>query len=337
MKEGLEIVCVEGGVPGLKAARREEPDLILLDLDMPDMSGFDVCRSLKADAELCMIPVLFLSGSTTPEDKIIGLDLGAVDYVTKPFDAFELRARVRAALRTKHLQDLLIEHAHIDPLTGLPNRRALMERLQQEWARIERHGGQLSFIMADIDHFKRVNDRYGHHVGDKVLQEVAGAIAAQCRESDLPARFGGEEFAIVVPDETAAAAVHLAERCRHEIAKVCVAVQHETRDGHGKLRRGRFRRSFHARGPDEARRRGPLPGQGGRTQPGPILERRHRPRADAVRSDRRRLLRFAGAAAGNGMNRTLDMTTAGARCRTYREDMPPETPRRKVLQNVDPG
>ena len=124
-----------------------------------------------------------------------------MDYVTKPFDAFELRARVRAALRTKHLQDLLFEHAHIDPLTGLPNRRALMERLQSEWARIERHGGRLSFIMADIDHFKRVNDRYGHHVGDRLLQEVAGAIAGQCRETDLPARYGGEEFAILVPDE----------------------------------------------------------------------------------------------------------------------------------------
>jgi two-component system, cell cycle response regulator len=227
MKEGLEIVCVQGGVLGLKAARTEEPDLILLDLDMPDISGFDVCRSLKADTELCMIPVLFLSGSTTPEDKIAGLDLGAVDYVTKPFDAFELRARVRAALRTKHLQDMLFEHAHIDPLTGLPNRRALMERLQQEWARIERHGGQISFIMADIDYFKNVNDRYGHHVGDKILQQVAGALTSQCRDNDLPSRFGGEEFAIVVPGEAATNAVRLAERCRHAVANACVAVQHE--------------------------------------------------------------------------------------------------------------
>ena len=226
-KEGLDILCAQGGVLGLKAARTEDPDLILLDLDMPDISGFDVCRSLKSDGELCMIPVLFLSSSTTAEDKIAGLDLGAVDYVTKPFDAFELRARVRAALRTKHLQDMLFEHAHIDPLTGLPNRRALMERLHQEWARIERHGGQLSFVMADIDNFKNVNDRYGHNVGDKLLQEVAGAITGQCREMDLPARYGGDELAIIVPGEMAPAAVHLAERCRREVAKACVAVQNE--------------------------------------------------------------------------------------------------------------
>ena len=227
-KECLDILCVEGGVAGLEVARCENPDLILLDVDMPDMSGLDVCRALKADPELYMIPVLFLSGSATPEDKVKGLDLGAVDYITKPFDTFELRARVRTALRTKHLQDLLIEHAHIDPLTGLPNRRALMERLQCQWARIERHGGQLSFIMADIDHFKRVNDVYGHQIGDKMLQEVAGVIAQQCRQVDLPARYGGEEFAIVVPDETASEATRLADRCREEIANVHVAVNGET-------------------------------------------------------------------------------------------------------------
>jgi two-component system, cell cycle response regulator len=226
-KESLDILCADGGIAGLEAAHREKPDLILLDLDMPDMSGFEVCRALKADVDLCMIPVLFLTGSTTAEDKVHGLDLGAVDYVAKPFDAFELCARVRAALRTKHLQDLLIEHASIDPLTGLPNRRALLERLQREWARIERHGGHLAFIMADVDHFKLVNDTYGHHIGDKLLQEVARAIARQCRETDLPARYGGEEFAVVVPCETAAGAAQLAERCRQEVAKVRVTVRNE--------------------------------------------------------------------------------------------------------------
>ena len=224
-KEGVEVLCAEGGIPGLEAAKREVPDLILLDVDMPDMLGFEVCRVLKADPDLCMIPVIFLSGSGSPEDKVKGLDLGAVDYVTKPFDAFELRARVRAALRTKHLQDLLIEHAHIDPLTGLPNRRALMARLQQEWARMERHGRPLSLVMADVDHFKRVNDTYGHTVGDRVLQEVAKTIAAQCRTADLPTRYGGEEFAIVVADETASKAMRLAERCRQEIEQVRVPVK----------------------------------------------------------------------------------------------------------------
>lgn len=227
-KERLEIHCAVGGIAGLELVRRENPDLILLDLDMPDISGFDLCRRLKADPDLCMIPVLFLTGSTTATDKVKGLDLGAVDYVTKPFDAFELRARVRAALRTKHLQDLLIEHAHIDPLTGLPNRRALLERLQREWARIERHDGRLSFIMADIDHFKQINDRYGHHIGDKLLQEVSRVIAQECREMDLPARYGGDELAIVVPDESASGAASLAERCREEIAKLRVAACNQT-------------------------------------------------------------------------------------------------------------
>ncbi len=226
-KEGLDIVCADGGGAGLAAACQEKPDLILLDIDMPDISGMDVCRALKADVDLCMVPVLFLTASTSAEDKVRGLDIGAVDYVTKPFDAFELCARVRAALRTKHLQDLLVEFAHIDPLTGLCNRRALMERLQHEWSRIERHGGQLSVIMADVDHFKAINDRYGHHIGDKILQEVAKALARQCRKLDLPARYGGEEFTILVPHETSAGARLLAERCREDVTTIAVPVGDE--------------------------------------------------------------------------------------------------------------
>ncbi len=223
----IEVFCASDGRAGLEAAKSRHPDVILLDLDMPDMTGFDLCRILKADPELCMVPVLFLSGSGTPADKVRGLDLGAVDYIAKPFDDFELRARVRVAIRTKELQDLLIEHAHFDPLTGLPNRRALMDRLRMAWARMQRRGGELSFIMADVDHFKRVNDAYGHSVGDKVLQEVARTIARQCRENDLPARYGGEEFAIVVPDEAVSGAFHLAERCRREMEKVNLPVQGE--------------------------------------------------------------------------------------------------------------
>jgi len=223
-REGLEILCADGGRAGLEAARTASPDLILLDLRMPDVSGFEVCRLLKADAELSRIPVVFLSGSDEVADKVRGLDLGAVDYVTKPFDTIELQARVRAALRTKRLQDLLTEHSHIDPVTELNNRRALMERLGREWARMRRRGGDLGFVMVDLDRFKGVNDRHGHPVGDRMLRLVASVLADACRESDLPARYGGEEFAIVVPDEDAAGAAAVAERCRQAIEQICLDV-----------------------------------------------------------------------------------------------------------------
>lgn len=215
--EGHEILCAGGGKEGLETAGREKPDLILLGLDMPDLNGFEVCRRLKADADLCMIPIIFLSSSGGPEEKVKGLDMGAVDFVTKPFDVFELRARVNAALRTKQMQDLLIEHAKIDPLTGLPNRRALDERLAQEWSRLLRHGGHLVVIMADIDHFKNVNDQFGHPAGDEVLRQVARLLADGCRESDMAARYGGEEFVVVAPETTAQAAADFAERLRLSI------------------------------------------------------------------------------------------------------------------------
>ncbi len=226
-KDEHEVVSADDGKSGLAAARSEKPDLILLDVDMPDMTGFDVCRTLKSDEELRMIPVIFLTGSADTADKVKGLDLGAVDYVTKPFDAFELRARVRAALRTKHLQDLLVKHTRIDPLTELWNRRALTDRLKQEWAKIQRHGGTAAFVMCDIDHFKHVNDTYGHRIGDKIIYRVAKILAGQCRESDLPVRYGGEEFAILIPDEQTGAAAALAERCQREIEEMRLQVGQE--------------------------------------------------------------------------------------------------------------
>ncbi len=221
-KDDLDVICADNGQSGLVVAGEEKPDLILLDVDMPEMSGFDVCKKLKENADLQMIPVIFLTGSTDIDDKVKGLDLGAVDYVTKPFDAFELRARVRAALRTKRLQDLLVEHARIDPLTGLWNRRALTDRLDQEFAKIRRNGGSVAFVMADIDHFKRVNDAYGHRIGDEIISRVAEALHEQSRQSDLPVRYGGEEFSVLLPDESIESAAALAERCRKDIEEICV-------------------------------------------------------------------------------------------------------------------
>ena len=220
VKEDIEIVCAENGPVAIELTRREKPDLILLDIDMPDMSGFDVCRILKEEPDLKMIPIIFLTGSDDTQDRVKGLDFGAVDYVTKPFDAFELRARVRAALRTKRLQDMLVQCASIDPLTELHNRRALEDRLDQEWARSRRYDKSLSVVMIDLDNFKNVNDTYGHQMGDRLLRTVAEILQKQCRTSDFVGRYGGEEFIIIAPENDAQETVTLAERCRHEIQEI---------------------------------------------------------------------------------------------------------------------
>lgn len=217
-KENLEIASADCGRQGLQAAAEEKPDVILLDVDMPDLSGFEVINRLQADPELARIPVIFVTGSADVENKVRGLDLGAVDYVTKPFDPFELRARVKAALRSKRLQDLLVNHAHIDPLTELWNRRALTERMESEWERVQRYGPPLGFIMADLDYFKQLNDRFGHRVGDQVLTEVGRLLKRTARSCDVPCRYGGEEFAILVPEQPVAGTAALAERCRLGLA-----------------------------------------------------------------------------------------------------------------------
>jgi len=129
-EENVDVVCANGGNAGMAAVEREKPDLILLDVGMSDCSGFDICRALKDDPKFCMIPVIFLSVSTSPQYKVKGMDIGAVDYITKPFDSSELRARVRSVLRAKRTQDLLVKHAQIDPLTGLLNQPARISRLR---------------------------------------------------------------------------------------------------------------------------------------------------------------------------------------------------------------
>jgi len=225
--EGVEISTAQDGLTGITMACEDKPDLILLDLDMPGLDGFEVCRRLKGDAQTCMIPIIFLTANDDRVNIVRGLDLGAVDYVTKPFESYELQARVRAALRTKRLQDLLIQYAQIDPLTELGNRRALLERLGQSWSRVQR-GEALAFIMCDVDRFKRVNDEHGHLVGDRVLQAIAGAIKATCRQSDFPARYGGEEFAILVHGATLNEAIVLADRCRQNIAQIQLTVRGAT-------------------------------------------------------------------------------------------------------------
>jgi len=217
LDEPLELLSATSGVQGIEMARREAPDLILLDVEMPAFDGFAVCQALKADSLTSEVPIIFLSGITTTAEKIRGLDLGAVDYVSKPFDPAELRARVGAALRTKRLTDMLAKRAMLDGLTGLWNRRYFDIRLETELANRSRHGCTIGCAILDIDHFKSINDTYGHPVGDAVICGVAQILTTGVREGDVVARIGGEEFAILTSDPAEYRAASLAERLRLSI------------------------------------------------------------------------------------------------------------------------
>jgi diguanylate cyclase (GGDEF)-like protein len=198
----------------LQRAIDAEPDLILLYIGLPGIDGFEVCRLLKEHPVTRHVPVIFLTGTSDIEAKVRGLDLGAVDFITKPFDQVELRARVRAALRTKRLQDMLEQQSFLDGLTGLWNRKFLDKRLEIELSVARRYGRALSLTLADIDRFKQLNDTHGHLFGDIVLQGIADALRGYARGSDVVARYGGEEFAILLTDTPTAAALQVTERLR---------------------------------------------------------------------------------------------------------------------------
>jgi two-component system cell cycle response regulator len=215
--EGLHLVTASSFDEGLRLARQVLPDLILLDVDMPEHSGLDLCRKLKDDPMTSNIPVIFLTGSADVETKVHGFDLGAVDYVTKPFHPAELRARVRAALRMKRSQDLLTEKAQVDALTGLRNRAHMDERLTAEVAGAMRTGRPLSLIMLDLDHFKSLNDAFGHPFGDQVLQRAGDLLARSVRPCDVACRYGGEELAVILTDTTIDGAHAVADRLRNQL------------------------------------------------------------------------------------------------------------------------
>ena len=197
----------------------EKPDLIVLDVMMPEMDGYEVCRHLKSTEETKDIPVIFLTSKDEISDEERGLNLGAVDYITRPFSPLIVRARVRNHIALKQKTDLLESLASLDGLTGIPNRRRFDETLETEWKRALRGGTALAVIMADIDFFKAYNDHYGHGAGDQCLKAVAQALSgALGRPSDILARYGGEEFAAVMPDTGGHGARQLAEHCCASVA-----------------------------------------------------------------------------------------------------------------------
>jgi diguanylate cyclase (GGDEF)-like protein len=211
----------EDGLEGFKRLLSAPVDIILCDLEMPRIDGFKFLGMLKSRPELQDVPVIILTGMNDRELKIKGLEQGASDYVTKPFDPGELVARVKVHLKIKKLQDelkrtneLLLELSNTDHLTGLFNRRYMMEALDKEVQRCIRKSGNLALIMLDIDHFKQVNDTYGHLQGDIVLQNVAVQLQKELRSYDCASRYGGEEFIAILPDSTIKEALFVAERIR---------------------------------------------------------------------------------------------------------------------------
>lgn len=216
--EHLHLLHAYDADEALEMMQRINPDLILLDLDMPGTNGLTLCNIMKNTATLKHIPVIFLTGNLDVETKVKAFDLGAVDYVTKPFDGIELKARVRAALRTKRYHDLLTTKARIDGLTGLWNRGYFDEQLSSEVSLLHRSARPVALLMVDIDHFKPVNDTHGHPFGDQVIQRVARTINNLSRDSDIACRYGGEEFCIILRDTGSDGAIALAERMREAIA-----------------------------------------------------------------------------------------------------------------------
>jgi diguanylate cyclase (GGDEF)-like protein len=227
---GYRVQIAVDGAEALRAFEQQEcPRLVVMDWMMPKMDGLEVCRAIRKLSPEPYIYIILLTARGRQEEIIEGLEAGADDYITKPFDLQELKARVRAGKRILDLQEQIVStreqlrvQATHDALTGLLNRRAILETLEKELARSAREGTQISVIMADLDHFKRINDTYGHLAGDTVLREAAQRIQAAMRVYDSVGRYGGEEFLIVSPGCGLPEAAEQAERFRKRISQDAV-------------------------------------------------------------------------------------------------------------------
>ena len=226
LKADYRILTATSAAKALELARREPaPDLILLDILMPDQDGYTTCRELKADEATHAIPIIFVTALDQAQDEAKGLQLGAADYISKPFNPAIVRARVYNQVSLKLKTDLLEKIALQDGLTEIPNRRYFDRKLAQEWNRQSRHQQPLSLVMIDIDHFKPYNDNYGHGAGDDCLRRVAQALhKVPTRSADLVARYGGEEFVVLLPETDADGARDLAEQMR--VAIHALAITH---------------------------------------------------------------------------------------------------------------
>jgi diguanylate cyclase (GGDEF)-like protein len=211
-----------------------QPDLILLDLMMPNLSGIDVCKAIRANPKHSDLPIIFITASNEREHLLEAFEQGANDYVTKPFHGLELLARVKTHLSLRQSQknlriayQQLEQLAMLDPLTEVANRRALTDAAETEFKRAERYDGIFALMMVDLDHFKIVNDTYGHQTGDECLKLIAQTLKAHLREVDHVGRFGGEEFMVILPETDIDQALVLGERLRYQVAHLCPRINQQ--------------------------------------------------------------------------------------------------------------
>ncbi|MCG8317323.1 MAG: diguanylate cyclase [Pseudomonadales bacterium] len=220
------IKAATSGEVALEIATSDDPpDLILLDIKMPGMDGYAVCKELKRRRSTAGIPVIFITGKNSAEDETRGLELGAVDYITKPFSVPIVLARVRNQILLKIKTDMLEELISTDSLTEVANRRRFDIALNDEWRRCLRSNKPIALLMIDLDYFKNVNDNYGHPAGDSCLKQIATILNQSMRRSaDTLARFGGEEFAAIVPNANIVDATKLAEKMRHDVESLKISL-----------------------------------------------------------------------------------------------------------------
>jgi len=222
LRPDYKIRAATSGEKALKISFSENPpDLILLDVMMPDIDGYEVCRILKASFETKDIPIIFITGKTSIEDEIYGFNLGAVDYVRKPFNSVIVKARVNTHAELKRYHDYLEGISYLDGLTGIANRRKFDEYLDITWNFAMRDAIPISMVLMDIDCFKLFNDHYGHQEGDDCLIKIAQTLAGVAtRKTDLVARYGGEEFVCILPNTEMEDAKQIAEKFRRSIMEI---------------------------------------------------------------------------------------------------------------------
>jgi diguanylate cyclase (GGDEF)-like protein len=232
---GMQVVIAEDGHRAVAKARDAQLDLVLLDIMMPGIDGLDCCRLIKGFTQDGFLPIVLLTARNDADSRVSGLRIGADDYVSKPFDERELLARINNLLRLKRLHDQISEAkerlatlAVQDELTGLYNYRYLQTRLTEEFKRAERYREPLSCVMIDVDHFKHINDRFGHDAGDRTLREVSARLLKAVREIDVVARYGGEEFLLVLPSTNFSGALSVAERVWRAIGSDAFALPDAT-------------------------------------------------------------------------------------------------------------